>query len=268
MASGNGGTRLAIVDLHTHILPGIDDGPAELVGSVAMSDIAQADGVSVLVATPHLRPDYPAVIPGELPERIAETQAALGRYSIEVLIERGAEIDLNVALALDAEALKAVSLGGNGVDLLIETPHSNLTDSFEDLIAEVQRKGFRVTLAHPELNPDLQTTPSRVGRLVESGALVQLSASSLIAKRRSRARSAALGLLEAGWAHVVASDAHAPRWRPPTLKSQVDECIRSHREWAAVLEWAISAAPSAILAGEPLPPRPAVERRRRLMSRR
>lgn len=268
MESMNGGIDPAIVDLHTHILPGIDDGPAELVGSVAMADIAQADGVAVLVATPHLRPDYPAVIPAELPQRIAETQAAFGRYAIDVLIARGAEIDLHVALEMDADALREVTLGGNGLDLLIETPHSNLTDSFEDRIAEVQGKGFRVTLAHPELNPDLQTTPGRVGRLVAGGALVQLSASSLIARRRSRARSAALGLLEAGWAHVVASDAHAPRWRPPTLKSQVDECIRSHREWAGVLQWAISAAPSAILAGAPLPPRPAVERRRRLMSRR
>jgi len=258
-----------VVDLHTHVLPGIDDGPPDVVGSVAMADIAAADGVSVMVATPHVRNDHPAVVPGALAGMVRSLNATLARYAIDLQVAPGGEVDVNSALTLDQEALRLVTIGQNGSDLLVETPHAELPEDFGQLIGAVQDRGFRVTLAHPELNRDIQKRPERLERLVADGVLVQITASSLLAQRRSRARTVAMLALESGWAHIVASDAHAPRWRPPTLKTQVDKAIQLRPDLAAVLEYATTDAPRAVLAGEPVPSPPAHKvRRRRLLFRR
>ncbi|HEX8121468.1 MAG TPA: CpsB/CapC family capsule biosynthesis tyrosine phosphatase [Solirubrobacteraceae bacterium] len=239
-----------MIDLHTHVLCGIDDGPPDLVGSIAMAEIAVAEGVRTLVATPHVRDDYPLVVPHEIPERVADLQAALDRYELPLRIVPGGEVAVGAALELSDEELRAVTLGGNGTMLLVETPHGPLPAYFEGLIDAIADRGFVVVLAHPELNPDLQADPDRLGELVARGALVQLTARSLREPRRSRARSLAATALERGWGHVLASDSHSAEWRSPRLATQVDEARSAHRGLAALLSWSVTDAPAAILEGE------------------
>lgn len=250
-----------MIDLHTHVLPGVDDGAADLIGSLAMAEIAANDGVRVLVATPHVRDDHPAVVPAELAARVADLNASIRRYDLDVEVVPGGEVDLRAALELDDVALRQVTLGQNGRDLLIETPHGPLTSVFEALLDDVRARGLRVTLAHPELNDDLQAEPERLGRLAHSGVLVQITASSLNEPKRSPARALAWRAVQDRWVHAVASDAHAPRWRSPTLGTQLERASRARADLRALLSWAAREGPEAILAGAPVPAMPAAGRR-------
>jgi protein-tyrosine phosphatase len=236
-----------VIDLHTHVLPGIDDGPASLGDSVALAEVAAHGGTRTMVATPHLRDDHPGVRPAELRERAQELTAHLRARGMPLEVLPGAEVDLDAAAALSDEQLALATLGGNGRDLLVETPYGPIPGDFEDRVAALAARGFRLTLAHPERNPALE--PERIGALVERGVLVQLTA-------RGSTTGNARVLLDRGWAHVLASDAHARDWRPPDLGARLRQAIDSLPHARAELEWMVSDAPRAILDGRALPDRP------------
>ena len=250
-----------MIDLHTHVLPGIDDGPELLAGSVAIAEIAAHAGTRTLVATPHLRADHPDVRPAELAGRAAELTAHLRGRGLPLEVLPGAEVDLETAAALSDDELALASLAGNGRDLLVETPYGPLPDDFEASVLALAARGFRLTLAHPERSPDVQARVETVGALVEQGVLVQLTARSLVG--RGASGSAARALLERGWAHVLASDAHALDRRPPDLGARLRQAADALPHAAAELEWMVTVAPRAILDGVPLPERPARQRRAR-----
>src|SRR5881398_802918 len=99
-----------------------------------------------MVATPHIREDYPTVVPGELAHRVAELNALARRYDLDVDVVPGGEVSLAAALVLDDADLRDVTLGQNGHDLLVETPHGPLPSDFEDRLDAVRSRGMRVTL--------------------------------------------------------------------------------------------------------------------------
>lgn len=243
-----------MIDLHTHVLPGIDDGPPDLAGSVAMLETAAGDGTRLMVATPHVHPGHPAVVPEEIAERVAEVNDAAERHGLHLSVVPGGEVDLATALELDDAQLRHVTIGGAGGALLVETPHGDLPPHFERLLAALRERGFDIVLAHPELNRELREDDRRVEALVESGVLLQVTARSLRRPRRSSSRRAALGWLGAGLVHAIASDAHASDWRPPLLASEVGAVRAGRPELARALEAATVAGPEAILAGRPHEP--------------
>lgn len=249
-----------MVDIHTHIIPGIDDGPPDMVGTVLMAELAVARGIRGVAATPHVREDHPAVRPDEIAERAEEVDGVLRRYGIDLWVAPGAELSITSMVDLSDADLRAITLGANGRDLLVETPYGDLPYVFEELLADLRRRGFRVTLAHPERCPTLQQDHARLGALVESGVLLQITASSLTASRRSAVRSAAFAALERGWAHAVASDSHSAEWRPPDIADGIGMAGRALPWLAAELEWMVTEAPFAIIQGDELPKRP--ERKR------
>ena len=250
-----------MIDLHTHVLPALDDGPSTLAGSVAVAEAAARAGTRTLVATPHLRADHPAVRPDELAGRARELTEHLRERGLPVEVLPGAEVDLLAAIALPDGELALATLGGNGSDLLVETPYGPLPIDFADHLLRLAGRGFRLTLAHPERSPTVQARPDIVGMLVERGILVQLTARSL--SGRGAATGAARILLERGWAHVLASDAHAVDRRPPDLGAHLRQAVDAFPHAADELEWMVTAAPRAILDGRPLGERPARRARRR-----
>jgi protein-tyrosine phosphatase len=250
-----------VIDLHTHVLPGLDDGPDTLAGSVAVAEVAAHAGTRTLVATPHLRADHPAVRPDELAGRARELTEHLRGRGLPVEVLPGAEVDLQAAAALPDGELVLATLGGNGSDLLVETPYGPLPTDFADRLLELAGRGFRLTLAHPERSPTVQARPEIVGALVERGVLVQLTARSL--SGRGATTGAASTLLERGWAHVLASDAHALDRRPPDLGARLRQAVDAFPHAADELEWMVTSAPRAILDGRPLGERPARQARRR-----
>lgn len=245
-----------MIDLHAHLLPGIDDGPVDEAGALALAAEAAAAGVGTMVATPHLRHDFPHVRPEELAQRVAALRTRLADAGVALEVVSGGEVDALWAQDASDEVLRSVSYGARGSDLLVETPYGELPLVFEELLFRIRVRGFRILLAHPERNPSFQREPARLARLVEGGVLLQLTADSLTARPRSPTFRLAHALIADGQAHVIASDMHDPRGRA------------SLREALAATDgdrarWMVTEAPRAILDGDPLPPAPAGRRPRR-----
>jgi protein-tyrosine phosphatase len=191
----------------------------------------------------------------------------LAEKGAEIEVVSGGEVDLVWAQEASDEDLRLVSYGQRGTDLLVETPYGPLLSTFDDFVFGLQVRGYRILLAHPERNPTFQEDPARLAALVERGALLQVSAGAVAAARRksSRSRRLATWLVERGLSHVIASDAHGFPSRGGPLSSAV---AAVEAEVGARAHWMVTAAPLAILAGEPLPPPPArLLKKRRLLSR-
>jgi protein-tyrosine phosphatase len=244
-----------VIDLHAHVLPGVDDGPTSLDGSLSLLRAAAADGVRVIAATPHLRNDHPRVRPEHLATACRTLTERLGTDGIALRVVAGGEVDLGWALDATDDHLRLVSFRQRGTDLLTETPCGPLPASFEEMLFRFALMGYRVTLAHPERNPTFQRDPERLGELVRRGVLVQVSAGSLLRDtRRSPSGRLAHRLLRMGLVHILASDVHsAGPWRGPNLAAGAAAVDRLYPRLGA---WMTGSAPAAILAGKPLPPPP------------
>jgi protein-tyrosine phosphatase len=254
-ATGHG-----LVDVHCHVLPGIDDGAPDIAAAIELSRAAEAAGVAVIAATPHCRADHPTVRPDELAERCAALNERLREDGIGVEVVAGGEVDLAWSRDVSDEELALVSYGQRGTDLLVETPYGRLDGSFERDLAGLRRRGYRLLLAHPERSEDLRADRARLERLVDDGLLVQLTARKLLPGDDEQHRFA-VGLAVDGLAHVLASDAHgATGHATPDLSSgmRAAQAIIGPRA-----RWMAAEAPAAILAGAALAPAPAVETRRR-----
>jgi protein-tyrosine phosphatase len=259
-----------LVDIHAHLLPGIDDGPKELEGALQMARAAVAVGIDAIAATPHLRADFPAVHVEEIAGRCESLRTELALDGIGLRVVGGAEVSLVWAVEASDDALVLATYDQRGTDLLIETPAIGVS-GLDRLLYGLHGRGFRVTLAHPERNPEFQREPAPLRELVSQGVLLQVNADSLLeANRRSPLRRLAERLCRDGLAHVLASDGHrADSWRPVTRLAQAVAAAeglvgpdRAH--------WMVYAAPTAIIEGEPLPDPPAISppaRKSRLFGR-
>jgi protein-tyrosine phosphatase len=261
-----------VIDLHCHVLPGIDDGPATIEGSLEMARLAAAGGTRVLVATPHVSWRYRndaatiAELVAELNERLAheEVLTAAGRV---LEVRAGAEIALTLIPELQDTQLAALSLGG-GPWLLVEPPFTpvapNLDATLLELLADPRSVGgHRIVLAHPERCPAFQRDPPMLERLVRAGMLTSVTAGSLRGRFGGEARRLALTLAREGLLHNVASDAHDAVNRPPEIAAELERA-----GLAPLAPWLTGAVPAAILDGREPPPAPVaasadVERTRR-----
>jgi protein-tyrosine phosphatase len=239
-----------MIDLHTHVLPGIDDGPSDIADSVEFAHAAAAQGTTVLAATPHLRGDYPLVDVHRLASMAAELNRQLSDLNLDVI--PAGEVDLRWAQHASDEELQLASFGQRGSDLLVETPYGPIPDSFEDLLFRISVRGYRILLAHPERNETFQRNPKRLKAIADRGVLLQITLPSVLARDRgSRSRKLAFELVREGLAHNLASDSHsAGRFRPPALRQAVREFADTAPAYA---EWMVTDAPAAILDGEHLP---------------
>jgi protein-tyrosine phosphatase len=206
-----------MIDLHTHVLPGVDDGPTETREAVEMCRLAAAGGCHTLVATPHQRhPSWWNDDAQRLAALLAELQASVGPTPRLLL---GAEVRLAPAL-LDAvdrmPASGVLPLAGSRY-LLIEAEREMTGTDPRDLVHELRLRGWQVVLAHPEFIPALYRRPEVLDELLEGGALIQITAGSLLGKFGRQPKRTACELMDAGRVQVVASDAHGVRWRPPDL---------------------------------------------------
>jgi protein-tyrosine phosphatase len=250
-----------VIDLHSHILPGLDDGPAGLDGAVALATAAVAAGTEVLVATPHIGLRYP-IAPRDVAGHVARLRSELAARSIELSVLAGGELAPARALDYEISELGEITLGDSSC-LLLECPYTPSGDLVVNLAGHLQRLGFRILLAHPERSPDMQRRPERLAALVADGAFVQLTAGSLTGRFGRTVRRFSIELLQHGLAHVVASDAHDAVRRPPDLLRPVDDALRRARLPAGLGEWLTRAVPGALLADGVVPDPPAAARGRR-----
>jgi protein-tyrosine phosphatase len=248
--------KTAVIDLHSHILPGIDDGAESFASALEIARSAVAEGVTTLAATPHVRSDYPTT-PEQMEQLVAELSDTLRAASIPLELLTGGEIALDLLPALEDDALRRFGLGGNPGYLLIELPDFGWPLQIEETLFQLRLRGFRTVLAHPERNSEVQEQPALIGRLVEAGTLVQLTAASLDGRLGPRARKTGTRLLELGLAHMLASDAHAPSVRQIGMSAAIATIAD-----AELANWLTDAIPGAIVGGSQLPARPVRLRRR------
>jgi protein-tyrosine phosphatase len=240
-----------MIDLHAHILPGIDDGALDLDEAVQMCRLAGEDGCQVVVATPHQRhPHWWNCDPAELSTLSRALQDAAPK---EPRILSGAEIrvDEGFLTALDAFSENGLlSLAGSRY-LLVEFPRNGQGPRPEEIVHEICINGWRPLVAHPELLPWLAGDLGRLEHLVRLGARLQLTAMSLTRGFGRRPFEAAKAMIDAGLAHVLASDMHGAERRPPGLKKAFSVIAE---QWDETLAWTLTRDnPQRVLADESIP---------------
>jgi protein-tyrosine phosphatase len=237
-----------LIDLHCHILPNLDDGATGLDDSVAMALQAQADGIDVVCATPHVRHDH-AVELASLPARVAAVQAELERRGVGVRVAPGGEVAQTELDRLGDDELRAVSLGGGGRWILLEPAPGPLGAELELHVERLRARGLRAVIAHPERHADADLE-MRLELLAAQGCLIQWTAAFVAdpTLREWIARWARMGLI-----HVLGSDAHSARSGRPVALADGFAALREALPPATV-EWMAREAPAAILRGEPVAP--------------
>jgi protein-tyrosine phosphatase len=238
-----------VIDLHCHALPGIDDGPNDMQGSIALARAAAETGTKTLVTTPHIDRWW-SVDPTSVASRVAELRAALADEDVDLDIRAGGEIALTRLVDLDDHELDAVALGG-GRHVLLEAPLTPGADDFDHLILDVLARR-PVLIAHPERCPAFLREPERYESLLEAGALGQVTTGSFAGQFGGTVRATVLRWLDRGWAHVVASDAHDAYRRPTGLRGPLARAGLGDE----LATWLTEAVPTAILESRPIPERP------------
>ena len=243
-----------MIDLHSHVLPGLDDGPDLMEESIDFVRAAAKQGTTVLAATPHLRDDYPDIEVESLAGDVTRLNEQIPR-GVDLEVVPAAEVDVFWAQRASDEQLRLASFEQRGSDILVETPYGAVPPGFEDLLFRISMRGYRILLAHPERNQSFQREPERLRTMVQRGILLQITVPSLLRKdRASRSRKLAIELVREGLAHNLASDSHSGgTFRPPALA----EGVKALDDVApAYAEWLVTEAPASILDGSPLPPAP------------
>ena len=209
---------MSYTDIHFHVLPGIDDGPASMEDSVELAVAARAEGTWTVVATPHVRPDFFTEV-CELPDRIREVERALARERVAVDVLCGAELGHEMVGRLSQYELQLIAQGPVGARwLLVEAPFAGLDEGFTAATDELRRRGFRVVVAHPERSADSDGSRWRVLRHeLANGSALQVNAWSLAGRHGLDAQTVGRRLVREGRASVIASDAHGGRRAPALL---------------------------------------------------
>ncbi len=239
-----------MIDIHCHILPQIDDGARSLEESVALGEMLIQEGVTTVVATPHvfdLR--YPTPTTDQILSRVDQVKQALaGRLNVVC----GAEVRVvpEVTTVLDR---KEIFINA-GPYMLIEFPSGMIPHGAENLLFELMASGVRPIIAHPERNRGFLGDPERLHAFVHMGCYAQLTAPCLLTK--DEARRSAWRWIEAGLIHMVASDSHQCKWRPPMLAEPYREVEK--RCGPDVAQALFVENPRAVVEGEPLPYAPEI----------
>jgi protein-tyrosine phosphatase len=239
-----------VIDLHSHILPGVDDGARTLEEARDLGRLAAEDGVEAITATPHVRADFPTSV--ERMERgVQELRGDFARHDVPVRILEGGEISLDLLWEVPHDDLVRFTLAQTGRYLLLEFPYRGWPLALESAVPALVDGGLTPLLGHPERNPDVQDHPERLGSLVEAGALVQVTAGSLAGSLDRSSQATAQKLIRLGLVHVLASDSHGPHIREGGMAAAAEAV--GDPELARYLT---QEAPAAIIAGNSLPAAP------------
>jgi len=215
-----------MVDIHCHILSGLDDGAESLDMSVAMAEMAAEDGITHIIATPHASPNH-EFIPKLVKLRCDEIQA---RFEGRLTLATGCDFHLSF------ENLQEIRLDPTRFTLnqknylLVEFADFSVPASMDNALHELQLAGLQPVITHPERNPLIRTKPERLFRWLRQGCYVQVTAQSLLGRFGKAAQAAAEEWLDAGAVHFLASDAHNITSRPLRLSEAFEHLEKTRGE--------------------------------------
>lgn len=232
-----------MIDIHTHILPGLDDGPGTIEESLEMAEACVSAGFTAVVATPHVIPGVFENGSQEILESVRALRKSLEAEKIPLEVYPGAEYHITPDLPQDLAEGKLVTLGNTGKYLLVELPVQELPPYTEQVLFQILLNGVTPVLAHPERNEYLATHPQALAELVRKGVLVQVTAGCLTGLFGSLPKKAAYRYLKEEMVHFVATDAHGPGRR-------LDAAARAAALLGGIADDLLHTAPSAVIRGE------------------
>lgn len=238
-----------MIDIHSHILPALDDGAKTLEEAVEMAQIAAADGIRQMVATPHMfnglshNPE-----PGEVLERVAQLQEAVGDI-LEIL--PGNEVHVTHDIMSLAQSQRVTTINRNNY-MLVEFPQFSVPLGVDDIFYQLCLQGTYPILVHPERNAQIQARPSVLTPWIDRGLLVQVTAMSLTGEFGPAAKTCAEKLLRHNCVHFIATDTHRVSRRPPILSKGV--AAAAAIVGAKKAQTLVEDHPEAVLRGEPISP--------------
>lgn len=238
-----------MIDTHSHILPELDDGAADISETIQMARAAVQAGVREVVCTPHVR-DHGDRALTHGARALLTAERALAAADIPLRLHLGYELSFSFASTLEMEELEGLTLGPSSRAILVELPYSGWPMNASDAIFRWRLHGFCPVIAHPERNDRIQRDPARLEELVRLGAVAQGTMPSLVGTFGVRPRSSLLRLLGGGWLSLLASDAHYGRGKPAGMA----EGLRVLKGWAPGVDVRTLTRenPARLLAGEPL----------------
>lgn len=238
-----------MIDIHCHILPGIDDGPLSISESLAMVDLAVADGIATIVATPHTFNGVYITPPEATASGVKALNRILMNKNIRVKICPGAEVHTCDAFGRKIMADLDHTLNHSGKYVLVEFPFQTINPGTSEELFQLKLKGITPIIAHPERNILFQRNADLLYDMVGMGCLVQITAMSITGEFGEAAMGCAHTLLQRHLVHVIASDAHSPGGRPPILSNGVKAAADILGSMAEARKM-VTDIPRAILCGD------------------
>jgi protein-tyrosine phosphatase len=257
----------AVIDLHTHILPGVDDGVRTEDDAVAFARVAVADGIRTLVATPHCKEGFFYIDRAAVLQATERLRERLAREGLEIDLQPGAEVHLTHDLVARVKDGRAPTLADNGRTLLLELSTAQYPVDLENLVFQLKLAGIVTLFAHPERIRYFQDDVRRYEAVIRLGAYGQVTTGSVLGQFGEETEEFSEEIVRKGLVHVLASDAHNLRGRPPVLSKAVGRLVEWLGETRA--RAMVDAFPRALLEGkepevEPMPDPP---RRRNFLGR-
>lgn len=240
-----------LIDMHVHILPGVDDGAQEITDSLAMAEVAVKDGISMLVATPH-------IIRGLFENRKEDILADVKRLNrsledsgIDLPILPGAEYFMEPDLPQRLADGELLTINNSGLYLMIELPAALVPENTDQVLYEIQMQGVTPIIAHPERNHVFARHTEKLQSYAERGILLQVTSASITGLFGRSIQKAAFNILEAGACHVLGSDGHSVKGRAPLLSRACQEIAR---RWGAPYARTLAFEnPQRIIMGQSVP---------------
>lgn len=242
-----------MIDIHSHILPDIDDGPGTIEEALEMAKVAAADGIEQMICTPHMFNGLSGnPHPAEIVSRVAALQEAIGNL---LMVLPGNEVHVSHEIAEQAKTDRVTKLNQKNY-MLVEFPSLTVPLGADELFYKLQLQGVHPILVHPERNSQLQNRPSLVADFVQRGVLIQVTAMSVTGEFGSAAQACALSLLKHNCVHFLATDTHRPSRRPPILSRGRDAAATIIGQEKALR--LVYANPLAVVRGESFPIEPVI----------
>ena len=249
-----------MIDIHAHVLPALDDGPAHMGDAIALAKAACQDNISTIVGTPHMCDGVYNASRADIFAAVGALNDALAEHGVPVSVLAGADIHVDTELPGYLRRGELVTVADRGKHLMIELPTDVVPGELDQLVFALQLQGVNVIVSHPERNRMIQEDPTVLIPMAQSGCLMQVTAASILGDFGSHAQESAKALFDCRLVHFVATDMHGLRRRTPKLSQavpMVEELVG-----AELAHEILEENPEALIEGryidppEPTPPPP------------